>query len=372
MSKMPTLKLGVIGGGLNSAIGTTHKIASQMDGRFELVSGCFSRNAAINKATAESWGVSLDRLYTSQTDFLDAESKKLDAVLILTPTPTHADIIISCFECGLPVICEKALVSNIDEVEKLSAAIEAQKGTLIVTFNYTGYPMLRELRQRIAEGELGIISQVMIEMPQEGFLRRATDGKVTKPQSWRQKDGSIPTVSLDLGVHVHQMVDFLIREKAQNVFAFNSTFGEVPNVIDTVHCVARYSTDVICNYWYGKAAPGYRNGLRVRVFGNKGSAEWLQMDPEYLHISDVYGGSFRIDRTHPENRVANLARYCRFKAGHPAGFIEAFANYYEDIADMLSGTPNDNVFGLDVARDGIIFLHNANISAVKGTPVSLI
>ncbi|RRO02309.1 Gfo/Idh/MocA family protein [Pectobacterium aquaticum] len=368
----PVLKLGFIGGGLNSAIGVTHQIASQMDGRFELVSGCFSRDDIINNETAKKWGVSSDRVYNNQYDFLESESERLDAVVILTPTPTHSDTIVRCLEKRLPIICEKALVSTVDEVDRVHHAINDMQGRLAVTFNYTGYPMVRELRERICNEELGKIKQVMVEMPQEGFLRHSNNGKVSIPQEWRQKDGSIPTVSLDLGVHVHQLVSFLTNEKPLDVFAINSTFGEIANVIDTVNCLANYSNGIVCNYWYGKAALGYRNGLRIRIMGSKGSAEWLQMEPEYLYMSDLNGGSRLVDRTHPENSIANQLRYSRFKAGHPAGFIEAFANYYADIADSLLGASDKYVFGVDTAREGIHFLHHANNSAKAGLVVKLL
>ncbi|MBN3196856.1 Gfo/Idh/MocA family protein [Pectobacterium versatile] len=368
----PALKLGFIGGGLNSAIGVTHQIASQMDGRFELVSGCFSRDNTINNETAKHWRISSERVYKNQDDFLTAESERLDAVVILTPTPTHTDTIIKCLENRLPIICEKALVSSVDEVERVHRAVNDMQGRLAVTFNYTGYPMVRELQERICSGELGEIKQVMVEMPQEGFLRHSNNGKVSIPQEWRQKDGPIPTVSLDLGVHVHQLVSFLINEKALDVFAINSTFGEIINVVDTVNCLSHYSNGVVCNYWYGKAALGYRNGLRIRIMGSKGSAEWLQMEPEYLYMSDLNGGSKIIDRTHPENNIANQLRYSRFKAGHPAGFIEAFANYYVDIADSLLGESDKYVFGVDTAREGISFLHHANDSAKSGLIVKII
>ncbi|WJY16668.1 Gfo/Idh/MocA family oxidoreductase [Pectobacteriaceae bacterium CE90] len=367
----PRLKIGFIGGGINSAVGETHKIASQMDGSFELVSGFFSREAQTNKITADDWGVSLDRAYSSLAEFLEAERKMLDAVVVLTPTPMHKDVVISCIEQQLPVICEKALAGSICEVEEIRTALNSHQGTLLVTFNYCGYPMIRELRQRIAQQEFGVIRQIMIEMPQEGFLRHTAEGESPRPQNWRQHDGVIPTVSLDLGVHVHQMVDFLIGEKALDVYATHHTFGEVPHVIDTVHCISNYTNEIVCNYWYSKAALGYRNGLKIRVFGSKGSAEWIQMNPEHLHISNISGSSWTVDRTHPDNIVANQARYSRFKAGHPAGFIEAFANSYEDIAASLRGECNSDVFGIDVAYQGLDFLSKVNTSAIKGCKVKI-
>ncbi len=362
----PPLRLGFIGGGVNSAIGATHRIACQMDGAFELVAGCFSRDPQTNRATGRSWGLAPERVHAGVPEFLAAEAGRLDAVVVLTPTPTHTDIVIACLEHGLAVVCEKALAASARDVEAIGAAQAAAGGRLLVTFNYTGYPMVRELRQRIADGELGTLSQVMIEMPQEGFLRHTPQGRVASPQPWRRTDGVIPTVSLDLGVHVHQMVDFLTGAKARHVYALDGTFGEVADVVDTVNCLAHYDGGLVCNYWYGKAALGHRNGLRIRIFGSQGSAEWLQMDPELLRMSDVDGGSWSVDRTHPRNRIANQPRYCRFKAGHPAGFIEAFANHYGDVAAVLHGGSSDYVFGPDVAHEGLQFLDRVHESARLG------
>ncbi|MEG3128239.1 Gfo/Idh/MocA family oxidoreductase [Pantoea cypripedii] len=366
------LKLAFLGGGINSAIGQTHKIACQMDGEFQLVAGCFSRDAQINQQTAQAWGIPAERLYDHYETLLAAEHAQLDAVVILLPTPHHLDVIVRCLEYGVAVICEKALVESVASAQVVHHTLQRTGGRLYVTYNYSGYPMVRELRQRILAGELGDIQQVLVEMPQEGFSRRNPAGEVARPQSWRQSDGVIPTVSLDLGVHVHQLVDFIVQRRATDVYAINSHFTSLPNIIDTVHAVSRYEDGLVCQYWYGKAALGYRNGLRIRVMGDKGSAEWLQVEPETLKLTNAYGQVTLIDRTDNANRIANLPRYCRFKAGHPAGFIEAFANYYVDIAHSLRGEHNDYSQGIDTALSGLTFLEKTQRSATLHQPVTLL
>ena len=365
------LAIGFIGGGVNSAVGQVHKIASQMDGYFRLVAGCFSRHENINRQTGMEWGVDSDRIYQNTGAFLDAEHKKLDAVVILTPTPSHKEMILACLEYHLPVICEKALVAHTPDALQINECLKHLNGRLYVTFNYTGYPMIRELRQRIQNGELGEIQQVMVEMPQEGFARIHDDGSAPAPQSWRCVDGAIPTVSLDLGVHVHQLVDFLTGKKAQDVYAVNSHFALVADVVDTINIVSRYEEKMVCNYWYGKAALGYRNGLRIRIFGTQGSAEWVQMDPEIIRFSNIHGTNTLIDRTSTANSIASQSRYCRFKAGHPAGFIEAFANYYADIAAELKGEKNSFTAGADIATEGLNFLEKAQLSATLSQKIVL-
>lgn len=365
------LSLAFIGGGINSAIGMTHKIASQMDGHFQLTAGCFSRDERLNHETGLAWGIDENKIYQDALTLLEQEHAQLDAVVILTPTPAHRDILLACLEYPLPIICEKAMVASVTEAEEIQQRVAQTNSPLYVTFNYTGYPMVRELRQRLLSGALGRIQQVMVEMPQEGFSRCRSDGSIALPQAWRRSDNAIPTVSLDLGVHAHQLVEFLTDKRALDVYAVNSHFARVPDVVDTVNIVSRYTDDVICNYWYGKAALGYRNGLRIRVFGTQGSAEWLQMEPEYLRMADIHGNVSIIDRTAADNTIANQERYCRFKAGHPAGFIEAFANYYCDLAAALRGEKNEYAVGSDVALEGLAFLEQANKSALAQQKIIL-
>lgn len=365
------LSLGFIGGGINSAIGMTHKIASQMDGHFNIAAGCFSRNEAVNHQTGEAWGLNKRAIFADALSMLSQQHEHLDAVVILTPTPTHYDVIRACLEYRLPVICEKALVGNVTEAVDIQQRINHMHGKLYVTYNYTGYPMVRELRQRVLNGELGTVQQVMVEMPQEGFSRLRPDGSAAAPQAWRCNDGVIPTVSLDLGVHIHQLVEFITEKQALDVYAVNSTFAHLSAVVDTVNIVSRYQDEMVCNYWYGKAALGYRNGLRIRVFGSKGSAEWVQMDPEFLRLTDQYGVIRQLDRTAGDNTIANQDRYCRFKAGHPAGFIEAFANYYADIAAGLKGENNPYALTTDTALRGLRFFEKAQQSALTSQRVTL-
>jgi len=365
------LSLGFIGGGLNSAIGQTHRIASQMDGHFKLVAGCFSRDPAINQHTGLTWGLSAQDIYSDALSLLHHCHTQLDAIVILTPTPQHRDIILACLEYKLPIVCEKALVATVTEAQVIQQEIARTDGQLSVTFNYSGYPMVRELRERLLSGELGKIQHVMIEMPQEGFARINAKGEPAQPQAWRCTDDEIPTVSLDLGVHVHQMVEFLTDKHAIDVYAVNSTFARIPGVIDTVNIVSRYEEGMVCNYWYGKGALGHRNGLRVRVYCSEGSAEWLQMEPETLRMTDRYGNVSLVDRTSSNNKVANQARYCRFKAGHPAGFIEAFANYYADIAASLRGERSPYALGANAALRGLHFLQRTQESAQSAAKVDV-
>lgn len=355
---LPPLRLGFIGGALNSAVGYTHYNSSRLDGHFRVDSGCFSRHQERNEEAAETYGIPPERTHATWRDLLKNEKQSLDAVVVLTPTPDHSEIVISALDAGYPVICEKALALSSEECRAIGDAVTRNQGFLAVTYNYSGYPMVRELRRMIADGELGRIHQIHIEMPQEGFLRKAAH-----PQAWRLKDYVVPTVSLDLGVHVHHLVQFLSGGKAPlEVVGDQSTYGQFGDIVDNVYCLARYEDDMRVQTWYGKTALGYRNGLRIRVFGSLASAEWFQMQPEELQLSQADGRHITIDRGSDDANVARQARYNRFKSGHPSGFIEAFANLYADIADHLrqyqaqQPAPNDFVYGAHEAEEGLRFL----------------
>ncbi|MDZ5471970.1 Gfo/Idh/MocA family oxidoreductase [Bacillus sp. 31A1R] len=372
---MEKLRLGFIGGGINSAVGNTHRIASQMDNRWCLESGCFSQNDFINKDTAKEYGIANNRIYSNWREFLENERNRLDAVCILTPTNIHSEMVIEALDLGYAVICEKSLASTYQQVKRIRDVALKNKSFLAVTYNYTGYPMLRELRSMISEGMLGRINQVNIEMPQEGFLRLNKYGQVQQPQNWRLIDEKIPTISLDLGVHLHNIIYFLTGEKPQEVVADQDTFGHFDDVIDNVMCLARYTGGLRSQIWFSKASLGNRNGLKIRVYGQKGSAEWFQMEPEKLKFNNIQGETKILDRSN--STYIDESRYNRFKVGHPAGFIEAFANHYYDIADCLieykerGSYISPFVFNENIALEGLKMMEAISQSSVDRTWINI-
>ncbi len=346
------LKLAFIGGAIDSAIGYTHYIASQMDHLFSLSAGCFSRREDINKKTAQTWGVEEEHLYSDWQELLEKEKDNVDAVVILTPTPDHHEMIIKALDLGYSIISEKALATTYEEGLAISKKIEEKKAFFAVTHNYTAYPMMRELQHMIKDDKLGRITNINIEMPQESFARLDINGNKPKPQSWRLTDGKIPGVSLDLGAHLQHMVYFLTNENPSELVADESSFGWFPDIVDNVACLARYASGMRSQMWYGKAAIGNRNGLKVRVYGTKGSAEWFQMQPEELLFNTVNGDRMIIDRA-SNVTVSNQLRYNRFKSGHPVGFIEAFGNLYFDIAQKLNQYKIDKNHKIDWTYDAV-------------------
>jgi predicted dehydrogenase len=345
------LKLGFLGGGRNSAVGYTHYVASRLDGEFNVVAGCFSQSSEVNQATAAQFGVTQDRLYCSWDALLDGEREKLDAVCILTPTPCHAEMTTAALEAGFNVISEKAMATSLNEAQLIRETVRRTGKTFTMTFNYTGYPMVREAKAMIADGRIGKIQQIYCEMPQESFALASK-----RPQPWRERDYEIPCVSLDLGVHVHHLVDYLSGGRKYERFqSVEGAFGKIPKVVDTVSVIAHYEGQLFVSLMWGKANLGCRNGLKIRVFGEKGALEWCQADAERLLFCDDQGELKILDRGSQGLIEADAPRYNRFKVGHPAGFIEAFANLYADFATVLAQPDATQLpeYGVDVALQGI-------------------
>jgi predicted dehydrogenase len=363
------LKLGFIGGSINSAVGYSHFVSCAMDMQWQLVAGCFSKNTALNHETGKVYGVSDDRIYDTWQEMLVSEKGHLDAVVILTPTPAHFESVMACMHAGIAVICEKSLAINSAEARTILALRNELNAFLAVTYNYSGYPMLRELAQRISDGKLGKILHFQAEMPQEGFVRVDAEGNKPVPQPWRLADGDIPTLYLDLAVHLHQIIHYLIGQKPIELVSDQNHYGWFSGVVDNASCLCRYTGDVQGQLWFSKSALGHRNGLKIRIYGDQGSAEWFQLNPEEIMLAYADGRREVLDRASAVV-VANQRRYNRFKAGHPAGFVEAFANLYSDIAQSLRQYKrtckweSSEVFSAELSLAGMYFLE-AMVSSAR-------
>jgi predicted dehydrogenase len=355
-----SFSLGFVGGAPNSAAGYAHYAATRVDGLWVLQAGVFSTHPEHNEKASRIYGVDKQRTYASLDELLEHEAGRLDAIALLTPTPLHFEMVSTCLRAGVPVICEKALALTSEEAHEIQRLCDERGGFLAVIYNYSGYPMVRELRRMIRDGELGEILHFQAEMPQEGFLR--TDGKGNKPQpqAWRLTDGSVPTIHLDLAVHLHELIHYLTGLKPIKVVADQASRGWF-DVVDNVTCLARYTENVQGQFWFSKCALGHRNGLRLRIYGSKASAEWYQMNPEEVVISYGDGRRQILDRASNVSE-ASAERYTRFKAGHPAGFIEALGNLYTDIHKALAQyketgrQESQEVFGASLATEGLAFL----------------
>lgn len=355
-------RLAFIGGSIDSIAGYPHLIASQMDKNFEVVAGSFSTQQNINHKTAEKWKI--PNIYDNWQEMILQEKNNIDAVVILAPTPLHCEIIIELLKINVPIICEKPLVSSKEEIEKINKFYDENKHFLVITNNYSGYPMVRELHEKIKNNELGKILNIRLKMPQESFLRPPKSVKY--PQKWRLEDSFIPMISLDLGAHLHHLAYFLLQEEPNKVFATYDRFSKY-NIVDDVNMLLEYPSGIKGNMWLSKTALGNRNGLHIEVYGEKASASWHQENPEKLEFSYNTGQKVIIDRGSDIEMLPN-SLYNRMTPGHPSGFIEAFANLYNDIytdLDKYKKSESHNcvyTYSLNHAINGINLLHSASIS----------
>lgn len=368
------LRLGMIGGGLNSAVGKAHRSALEMDGNWTLVSGAFSRDKNINVATGLEFGVERNRIYDTAEAMIEGEGENIDCVLVLSPTPYHAEHVTRAIEAGLSVICEKALATTSSECDNIKSLANLHKRNVFVTYNYSAYPMVRAIATAIRRGRVGDVLSIDVRMPQEGFLRRDPEGNPPSPQEWRKVDQYLPTVSLDLGVHVVHLAHFLTTLLPVRVACIEGNQGLVPQVIDYVSAIGVAKNGAAMNISFGKVMLGQRNGLEIAIYGTNGSYRWLQSDPERAIYSDESGRISMEDRStmplHEDGR-RNLER---FKVGHPSGFVESIANLYVDFAESFMktlGSHESYVYGAAISADILRALEAMHVASLTNSWVTV-
>ena len=344
------IKLGFLGGGVGSIAGAMQFAASRLDHKFEVVGGVFSRSKENSTATADQYNV---KAFSTMQEMVE----NVDVVLVLTPTPRHFEDLKALSQYDVSVICDKPLTATLKEAEEIQDMFRDK--LLFVTYNYTGYPMIRELRSMIANGDLGEIKKLVINMPQESFFKPLKPGY---PQEWRKVDGEIPNIMLDLGAHVFQMAQFLYPSKIEAVFCECNSFSGL-NVVDDVEILSHYKS-TLGVFRFSKISLGNTNPFTVEVFGSKAGARWSQSDSEELYLSYSSGERKTFNRANAQYE-ANKQRYNRIPYGHPTGFIEAFANLYYDISEFYSNGNTEFIFDVDNSVENIRFLDCAIASFRK-------
>ena len=336
--KTKKLTYGMVGGGQGAFIGDVHRKSIALDGKAELVAGCFSQDHQNTLATGKMLGLNEDRLYASFEEMMAAEGKKgdkIDFVVIVTPNSSHFAIAKSAMENGIHVVCDKPLTTESGDAEKL-ARLSADNDLLFcVTYTYTGYPMVKHLREMIAKGDLGDIRFVNAEYPQE-WLSTPLEISGQKQAAWRA-DPEVSGISNcvgDIGSHIENMVSYLTGLKIKSLCARLDTFVDGRALDDNASVMVNFDSGAKGLYWCSQIAVGHDNGLRVRIYGSKGSFEWLQEDPNYAKICDLDKPTATISRGR-DDLYPHAQNYSRIPAGHPEGYFEAFANIYSTFCDAL-------------------------------------
>jgi predicted dehydrogenase len=329
------LRWAMIGGGEGAFIGAVHRMAARLDGRYQLVAGVFSSDPEKTRRSATALGVDPDRAYPSVDAMIAAEAKRADGIEVVSVvTPNHVHYVQSaaCLEAGLDVICDKPLTTNLADAEKLVALAASKKRLLGVTFNYTGYPMIRHAKQLIADGPIGTLRVVQVEYPQ-GWLATALEKTGQKQASWRTDPKQAGAGALgDIGSHAFQLAEFVTGAKVSEVAADVSALVPGRVIDDNVNVLLRFADGARGSLWASQVAIGRLNSHRLRVYGEAGSIEWFQERPEELMVVEAGGSPQTVRRGDPGTPTSSVA----LPGGHPEGFIEAFSQLYSDFAERVT------------------------------------
>lgn len=345
--KEQVLQYGMVGGGEGAFIGEVHRKAIAMDGQAELICGCFSSDFDNTCRTGQKLGLQNDRLYEDFLKMAEEEGRrerKIDFVVIATPNNTHYPIAKAFLENGIHVVCDKPFTITSEQAADLRKLADKNSLQVCITYTYTGYPMAKHGREMIKCGELGEIRFINVEYPQE-WLSTRLETTDHKQASWRgdpEKTG--PANSLgDIGTHVENMVSFMTGLKIERLSARLDTLVSGRKLDDNVTVMVDYVGGAKGVYWCSQVAVGNDNGLRVRIFGEKGSLDWKQEDPDHMKVSSLDKPACVLSRG--RDKLYPAAQYfSRIPAGHPEGVFEAFANIYRSFISCLQKMKNGGEF----------------------------
>jgi predicted dehydrogenase len=329
------IRLGMVGGGQGAFIGAVHRMAARLDGHYDFCAGALSSDPARALTSARELGLAEDRSYPSYTDMVAGESARDDGVeviAIVTPNHMHFPVAKACLEGGFHVICDKPMTVNVDEARELRRIAAAGKRILAVTYNYSGYPMIRQAREMIERGDLGRLRVVQGEYAQD-WLSENLEESGQKQAAWRTdpaKSGAGGCIG-DIGTHIYHLISFVTGLETEAICADLATFVGQRKLDDNAHLMLRFKGGAKGTIWASQVAVGCENGLQLRVFGDKGGILWRQENPNELIFSPLGEAPRRITRGgHGAGNAAT--RMTRIPSGHPEGYIEGFANVYSEIA----------------------------------------
>ncbi len=342
------LRLGVVGGGPGSFIGPVHRSAARLDDHYEVVAAALSRDPATGRRAALELGIQPERAYGSWTDLLAGEAGRadgIDVLAIMTANAAHHPIAKAALAQGLDVICDKPLTTRLEDAQDLVRAAEAAERVFCVTYNYTGYPMVRQARAMVQAGELGAIRQLQVEYIQ-GHLATPTPADREPGLDWRFQPAECgPSLVLgDIGTHAHHLACFIADQPLAAVAAELGSAVPGRQVDDLAHVLLRFEGGARGSLWVTNSAAGAEHGLAIRLFGERGGLEWHQEQPNQL-LHRRLGDCPRLLGRGGPGLTPAAERATRIVLGHPEGYQEAFANLYRDVAAAIvarrTGRPAD-------------------------------
>jgi predicted dehydrogenase len=357
MAATRKLRMGMVGGGPGAFIGPVHRIAAELDGKIELVAGAFSQSAQKSKAAGESYKIDPTRAYASYEKMITAErgrADKIDFVAVVTPNHLHLPVTKAALAAGFPVMSDKPATATYGEAVELEKAVAAAGLPYGLTHTYAGYALVRDAREICASGRLGKIRKIAVEYLQ-GWLSKPIESSGQKQASWRSDPAlSGPGGCIgDIGVHAFHLAEYVT---GLQVTALDATLlSVVPGrrVDDDCTALLRYDNGANGVLMTSQIAAGEGNGLRLRVYGEAGSLDWLQEDPNRLRVKWLDGPE---EIRHASGGyLGNDARaVTRLPGGHPEGYLEAFAVLYREFADWLLATESDGAAEKPATLPGVV------------------
>ncbi|WP_076073087.1 Gfo/Idh/MocA family protein [Sphingomonas montana] len=346
---MTRLRLGMVGGGEGAFIGAVHRMAAALDGDWDLVAGAFSTDDGRNARTGTLLGLDGSRVYPSIEALIAREralpaDDRIDALTIVTPNHLHAPMAIAALDAGFHVFCEKPMAMSVVEAEAIAAAAKASGRRFALAFTYSGYPLIEEARARVARGDFGAIRLVQVEYLQ-GWLSRPIDVDGNRQAEWRTDPARAGLGGClgDIGTHAFQLAELVSGLSVESVSADLAAHVEGRRLDDDVSALLRFTGGARGVLKASQVAAGEENGLRLRIHGERGGLDWAQMEPNMLTLRWLDRPA-ELLRTGGPGLHDGAAALTRTPAGHPEGYIEAFANLYRAFAAAIRGEGHDRRF----------------------------
>ena len=334
------LRYAMVGGGRDAFIGAVHRNAMALDGQYEFVAGALSGTPERSRASGADLGLAGDRNHGTWQELLADEQRRppgqrIDVVVIVTPNHLHHGVARAFVDAGFHVVCDKPLVHTSVQADELRGLVAARGTLFAVTYNYTGYPMVREARELVRAGAVGAVRKVVVEYHQ-GWLAGALETSDNKQSSWRVDParGGPAGAMADIGSHAENLVSVVTGLELESLCADLSSFGAGRRLDDDAALLLRFVGGARGVMSASQIAVGHENDLRLRVMGERGMLDWRQEEPNVLVHAPVDGPRRTLTRNSPGLSEA-ARRACRLPPGHPEGFIEAFANLYLGVAADL-------------------------------------
>ena len=372
LPKNKKIRIGFVGGGPNSFIGYTHRLAARFDNRFEFVAGVFSRDIKKSKEFGIALGLNPSRCYSDYKSMAKKEASRSDSIQalgIMTPSGDHYKIAKLFIENYIHIICDKPLTATIEDAKQLEKLVKKKKIIFALTHNYSAYPMLREAKEIIKLGKLGDILLINVEYPQ-GYTVGVKKKDEASTLKWRlnKKMCGPSMIMAEIGTHSYHLLRYVTGLEAKEVSAEINSLSPELSVDDNAFLTLRMKNKARASIWVSSTATGGENGLKIRVYGTKGAVEWFQDDPNHLKFTPLNKSSRIITRAN--NDVSNFSlESSRLAAGHPEGFFEAFANIYTEFADAITSSKKTNYTFPDIEDGvkGIKFMFAAKNSSNKNS-----